>query len=68
MVLIYICFDVISFGFKLGYMYRKNGLFLRGYVLEPNYDYIETKSSSSILFKASPTKKQEIRVPQISKR
>ena len=34
----------------------KNGLFLRGHVLEPNYDYFETKSSSSIRFKASSTK------------
>ena len=35
-VLIFIGFGFINFGFQLRYMYRKNGLFLRGHVLEPN--------------------------------
>ena len=68
MVIIFVSFNFINFGFQLRYMYRKNGLFLRGHVLEPNYDYIETKSSSSILFKASPTKdpreKEFLRYPK----
>ena len=68
MVLIFICFDFINFGFQLRYMYRENGLFMRGCVLDPNYDYNETKRSSSILFKASTTKNERKRVPRISKR
>ena len=43
---------------------------MREHVLEPNKDYIETKSSSSILFKASTTKnpreKEFLRSPKVS--
>ena len=62
MVLIFIFFDFINFGNKLRYMYRKNRLFLRGEVLQLNLDYIETKISSSILFKASPIKTRERKI------
>ena len=41
---------LINFGFKVRYMYRKKWHFQRGHVLDPNFDYIETKSSQSILF------------------
>ena len=50
-MLIFICFNFIIFGFQLRFMYRKNGLFLIGHVLEPNSDYIEKKRLPSILFK-----------------
>ena len=59
MVLIFICFDSNSFGFQFRYMYSfKRVLFMILHVLEPSYDYIETNSPSSILFKASPTTKK----------
>ena len=52
-------FRFYQFSFQLIHMYRKKWPFSERACLEPNYDYTETKSSSSILFKASPKKPRE---------